>query len=211
MKVQRLASPDDLEASILAAARGCLEAGQLLLYPTDTLYAIGCRAADGAAAAQVRRAKGRDDAKPFPLIAGTLDQARSLAATWPEDAERLAARFWPGPLTLVLPLGAPLPAAVTAGESSVAVRVPAAAFARALCDGAGPLVATSANQSGDPGPRLFAQARDAVGAAAYLLVDAGTLPGTPSTIVDVTGVPRLLRAGVIPWSDVESALANRRS
>src|SRR5204862_5432656 len=116
----------------------------------------------------------------------------------------LVARFWPGPLTLVVAARAEVPSAVTAGTGTVAVRVPALELPRALCRGAGPLVSTSANRSGEPPPLTCAEALAEVGAAAVLALDAG--PGRPlaSTVVDLTvRPPRLLRAGAVPWEDVE--------
>lgn len=203
MNVRRLASADDPAEAVVAAAVEALGPGGVLVYPTDTLYAIGGRASDAAAAAAVRSAKGRDDGKPLPLIAASVDQVRALSSPLGPAVEALARRLWPGPLTLVLPLVGALPDAVTSGSPTIAIRVPAASFARALCERAGPLVSTSANKSGGAPPRRFEDAADAVGRAARLLIDAGSLPGTPSTIVDVTaGSPRLVREGSVAWSDV---------
>lgn len=183
-----------------------LAAGDLLIYPTDTLYAIGGLYADPEVSARVRLAKRRDDAKGLPLIAGDAAQARSLCAAWPEAANVLAGRFWPGPLTLVLPARDGLPAALTAGLGTVAVRVPALLLARALC-ARGPLVSTSANRSGELAPGTCAEALRAVGAAAGLALDAGPLGGAPSTIVSLAGaVPELLREGPVGWAEVARAL-----
>lgn len=205
--VHRIASPDAVTASALNHAARSVDAGGCIVYPTDTLYAIGCRAADGAGAARVRLAKGRDDGKPLPLIAGSLAQAASLSnALEAGPALQLARLFWPGPLTLVLPLTADLPFDVTAGRDTVAVRVPAAAFARALCERTGPLVSTSANRSGMPAPRSFADAAAAVGEYAEVLIDAGALFGEASTIVDMTAQPALVRSGAVAWRDVQRAL-----
>jgi hypothetical protein len=88
---------------VVALAASLLTAGSLLIYPTDTLYALGGRVLDAAAGGAVRRAKGREEGKPLPLVAADLGQARALCASWPEAADQLAARFWPGPLSLVVP------------------------------------------------------------------------------------------------------------
>jgi L-threonylcarbamoyladenylate synthase len=197
-------SPDP---AIVARAASVLAEGNLLIYPTDTLYALGGRALDGAVARAVRAAKGREEGKALPVIASDPDQARALAARWPAPAAILSARFWPGPLTLILPAGAGLPADLTAGSGGVAVRVPALPLARELCRSAGPLVSTSANRSGEAPAVTCSEAVQAVGAAAALCLDAG--PGTraASTIVDLTGeTPSLARAGPVEWRDVAEAL-----
>jgi len=187
-----------------------LASGALLIYPTDTLYALGGRALDPRAARAVREAKGREDGKPLPVIVADLDQARSVCAAWPASAAILAARFWPGPLTLVLPAGPAVPQEVTAGSPGLALRVPALELARALCRAAGPLISTSANRSGAPPPVTCAEAVRGVGSSAALALDAG--PGKPagSTIVDL-GVepPALRRAGPVSWQDVVAALGFR--
>lgn len=198
------------EPDAVARAVDALSRGGLLIYPTDTLYAIGGRARDSRAAEAVRRAKGRDDGKALPLVAASLDQARALCSAWPPEAAALAARFWPGPLTLVLPADSALPSQVTAGTGTVAVRVPALELTRALCRGAGPLVSTSANRSGGPPPVTCEEAVSAVGAAAALALDAGPGRAVASTIVDlVSGPPRLVRAGAVPWDEIEGVLPPR--
>ena len=198
------AEPDE---AVLRRAIALLEKGSLLIYPTDTLYALGGRALDAEAAAEVRLAKGREDGKPLPLVAADVAQARLLCASWPEAADVLSTRFWPGPLTLVLPALASLPMEVTAGTARVAVRVPDLELTRALCRGAGPLVSTSANRAGGTPPVTCADAVEAIGAAVALALDAGRGRALSSTIVDLSGeAPRLLREGAIAWEDVEGVL-----
>jgi L-threonylcarbamoyladenylate synthase len=197
---------DDPAAASLDRALAILGAGGLLIYPTDTLYAIGGRAQDPSVAEKVRAAKGRET-KPLPLIAADVGQVDSLATALTAEALRLADRFWPGPLTLILPARPEVPDGVTAGTGTVAVRVPALVLARRLCQRAGPLVSTSANLSGGPSPVTCAEAVAAVGPAVTLALDAG--PGRPvaSTIVDVTGRPaRLVRSGAVPWAEVLASL-----
>lgn len=196
----RISGLNDSDAHVLEAATRVLRApGRVVVYPTDTLYALGCRAEDAEAAARVRGAKGRDEAKPLPLVGGSVDQVQSLAPSWNDAARRLAKVFWPGPLTLVLPHAGRLPTEVTAEGATIAIRVPASSFLRDLCHAAGPLVSTSANRSGEPAPGSFDAAEAAVGQFADLLIDGGRLDGVPSTIVDVTGEPRLVRPGRLPW------------
>jgi L-threonylcarbamoyladenylate synthase len=200
--------PDRPETAVVEQVAALVRTGKLVIYPTDTLYALGGRALDADAAAKVRTAKGRDERKPLPLVAGDAGQARGLCAAWPAAAERLATRFWPGPLTLVLRARAEVPAQVTAGTGTVAVRVPGSALARRLCEVAGgALVSTSANRAGAPAPRTCAEAVAGVGAFAALALDGGPGPPRPSTIVDLSGgVPRLLREGPVPWADVLEVL-----
>jgi L-threonylcarbamoyladenylate synthase len=162
---------------------------------------------DAAAGAAVRRAKGREEGKPLPLVAADLEQARALCASWPEAADQLAARFWPGPLSLVVPAAPTVPADVTAGSGHIAVRVPDLELTRALCRQTGALVSTSANRAGGTPPINCADALEAVGAAAALALDAGRGRAVASTIVDLTSTPpRLLRGGAIPWEEIEGVL-----
>ena len=200
------------QADPAAVARGAevLRGGELLIFPTETLYALGGRALDPGAAARVRAAKGRPGGQPLPLIVADREQARAACARWPGEAERLAAAFWPGPLTLVLPAAAALPPEVTAGTGTVAVRVPGLPLAVALCAAAGPIISTSANRSGEPGPVTCADAVRGVGPFAALAMDGGPGGALPSTIVDLAGPePRLVRAGAVPWADVDAVLEGR--
>ena len=200
-------SGTDPDPAVVALAASLLTAGSLLIYPTDTLYALGGRVLDAAAGAAVRRAKGREEGKPLPLVAADLEQARVLCASWPEAADQLAARFWPGPLSLVVPAAPTVPADVTAGSGNIAVRVPDLELTRALCRQTGALVSTSANRAGGTPPITCADALEAVGAAAALALDAGRGRAVASTIVDLTSTPpRLLRGGAIPWEEIEGVL-----
>ncbi len=202
----RPVNADDPERVLVGEAIDRLRAGELLIYPTDTLYALGGRAQDVGVALRVREVKGRGDSKPLPLIAGGLDQARSLWAVCPNAVDALAAHFWPGPLTLVLPASELVPGEVLGEASSVAVRVPGSALARSLCAEAGPLISTSANRAGAPPPRSCAAAVAAVGAAVSLALDAGELESAPSTIVDLCAEARLVRPGAIAWERVLAVL-----
>ena len=201
---------DDPAPEAVARAVELLRGGHLLIYPTDTLYALGGCALDPAPVHKVRLAKGRDQAKPLPLIAADADQVRALCRVFPPSAERLAARFWPGPLTLVLPAAAAVPGEVTAGTGTVAIRIPALALARALCAAAGPLVSTSANPAGGPLPVTCQEAVAGVGPSAALALDAGPGQALGSTILDLSvAPPRLLRAGPVSWHDIEAVSLSR--
>jgi len=178
-----------------------------VILPTDTLYALACQARQAAAARAVRAAKGRDDGKPLPLVAGEVEQLDSICGPLPEAARRLAACFWPGPLTLVLPATDEVPSDVTSGGGTIAVRVPAHDFLRRLCLRVGPLVSTSANRSGHAAAQSCTAALAEVGPFATLAVDGGVGRSLPSTIVDMTvPEPRLLRAGALAWAEISAAL-----
>jgi L-threonylcarbamoyladenylate synthase len=188
---------EDIEDAVRALGAG------LVIFPTDTFYALGARVGEPALVRRAREAKGRPDEKPLPLVAAEPAQARALCAGWPPLAEELAGRFWPGPLTLVLPAAPGVPREVTSGSGTVAVRVPALALARALCARSGPLVSTSANRSGEPPPLTCAEACRGVGGFAALALDGGPGRPLPSTIVSVAGGrAELLREGALPWAEV---------
>src|SRR5262249_40590344 len=114
------------DAGVLSRAEAALQRGELLIYPTDTLYALGGRALEADAARRVGRARGREADNPLPLVLAGLEQLGLVCAGWPPAADRLAEVFWPGPLTLVVPARPELPGELTAGAGSIAVRVPAA-------------------------------------------------------------------------------------
>jgi L-threonylcarbamoyladenylate synthase len=196
----RIVAPEDL-----AEAVELLRRGELLIYPTETLYALG-GVASGDVARRVRAAKGRQEAKALPLVVGDKEQARALCAVWPAFAERLALAFWPGPLTLVLRAGSGVAPEISAGTGCVALRVPGHQVPRGLARQAGPLISTSANLSGQPAAASCRDAVLAVGAHASLALDAGTLGGVASTIVDLTRQPRLRRAGAVSLEALARAL-----
>ena len=193
---------------MLASAIDALRRGLVVAYPTDTLYGLAADPRRGDAVAAVFRIKGRSAGQALPMIAADAAQA-ALVVRLPGLGVRLAARFWPGPLTLVAAAAAALADGVAAADGTVAVRVPDHEVARALARGFGfPIVATSANRSGEPPPARASDVRAALGAAVAVLVDAGDAPGgAPSTIVDVTrDAPRLVRAGAIAWERVLESL-----
>jgi L-threonylcarbamoyladenylate synthase len=181
--------------------------GLVVAYPTDTLYGLAVDPANPGAVTKLFALKGRDLAKAIPLIAADVGQVRTWTTLTPL-AERLAAAFWPGPLTLVLRAAARMDARVMAEGGTVAIRVPDQPIARALAAAAEcPVTSTSANPSGEPptpDPDEVARALPAVD----VLIDGGVTPGgAPSTIVDATGSqPVLIRAGAIAWERVLESL-----
>jgi L-threonylcarbamoyladenylate synthase len=196
----------DLERRIDEAA-AVLRRGGIVVYPTETLYAVGARADDAAALQRLARAKLRPEGKPLPLLAA--DRAQVLRVARLEGAAaRVADRLWPGPLTLVLPAVPGLHEAVTAGSGTVGIRIPGSALARALAARAGfPLVSTSANPSGGPPPARVEDLAPALVAQVDHVLDGGPTPGgLPSTVAVLDGVEvRVLRAGAVPAADIAAA------
>lgn len=191
----RVLSAADPEA--VTAASHALDDGELVVFPTDTLYGLAADALDEAACLRVFDAKKRPADSPLPVLVGGLEDVRHVARLTPLG-RRLAAAHWPGPLTLVLPALGHVPGVVTAGGKTVAVRV-VAGFARTLASHFGPITATSANVHGAPSPATVEEARAQLGTAARLYVDGGRVGGVASTIVDATGdAPRIVREGALP-------------
>ena len=206
LRINVSASAPDPES--IGRAASVLRAGGIAAIPTDTLYGLAANPFDAAAVARLFTIKNRELEKAIPLVACDLRQVRLRIGWLPEVAERLARRFWPGPLTLVVSAPVGIAPDVTGGTGTVGVRVPAHEVTRALCAAAGaPLTATSANISGRPATADPETVASELGTRIDLLVDAGPTPGgPPSTIVDVTGQePRLIRAGAIEWHDVLAA------
>jgi len=188
----------------IEAAASVLRGGGIVVYPTETLYALGARADRPAALERLALAKLRPEGKPLPLLAA--DRAQVLEVARLEGrALRVAERLWPGPLTLVLPALPRVDVAVTAGSGTVGIRIPASPVARALAARAGfALVSTSANPAGGPPPVRVADLDPVLLAAVDHVLDGGPTPGgLPSTVVWIEGVEvRLLREGAVPLSTV---------
>jgi L-threonylcarbamoyladenylate synthase len=199
---------EEIGARIEAAA-ATLRRGGVVAYPTETFYGLGALARDAAAVARLAGAKGRPEGKPLPLLAADRAMVEEVAELGPLAA-RLADRFWPGPLTLVLPARPGLPDAVTAGTGTVGVRVPGSEVARALSRAAGgPIVSTSANPSGGPPPSRAEELEPGLRARLDGVLDCGPAPGgLPSTVAAVEdGRVRLVRAGAVPFEQVLAAAA----
>ncbi len=199
------------DSVVLAQAADAIKRGDVVAYPTETFYGLPADPRNAQAIERVFAAKGRRSEEPLPLIAADLMQVEQWFGRLSPIAAALAHDFWPGPLTLVLPLPAnhELPANLTAGRDNIAVRVPAHPVARALAAAAGGLVtSTSANPSGTPPATTADEVRRTLADRVAMVIDGGTTAGgAPSTIVDVVGAhPRLVRAGVIAWERVLSSL-----
>lgn len=193
----------------IAKAAALIRAGRLVAFPTETVYGLGGDATDDTAVARIFQAKGRPRFNPLIVHLPDLAAAR-LIADFDDRAEALAAAFWPGPLTLVLPLrdGAPVSPLVTAGLPTVAIRIPAHPLARALLSAVGrPVAAPSANPSGRVSPTRAAHVLDGLSGRIAAVLDGGaSAVGVESTILGLDGPPRLLRPGGIPAEALEAAL-----
>jgi len=191
-------SPTSPEPEAIADAAAVLAAGGLVAFPTETVYGLGARGLHGADVLRIFAAKERPVGHPLILHVDGEAMARTLATSWPLLASRLAAAFWPGPLTLVVPRAAHVPDAVTGGLATVGLRAPQHAVALALVRAAGePLAAPSANAHMHVSPTTAAHVVRSLGDRVDLVIDAGPCAhGIESTVVDLTGdVPRVLRAG----------------
>lgn len=198
-----------LSATSTDRAAQALLAGGLVLMPTETVYGLAADAANPRAVAAVYEAKGRPSFNPLIAHVADLEMARRIAR-FDARAEALAGRFWPGPLTLVLPAaGAEAVCDLArAGLDTVAVRAPAHPVAHALISAVGrPLVAPSANRSGRPSPTTFADAVEETGAAAAAALDGGPCAvGLESTVVALLDQPRLLRPGAVTRGEIEAVI-----
>jgi L-threonylcarbamoyladenylate synthase len=202
-------NPDAPDPAVIAHAAAVIRRGGLVAIPTDTLYGLAADPFNETAVARVFAAKGRPADRALPLIAADLAQVIQQIGPLARDAARLAERFWPGPLTLVLRAPDTLAAAVRGAEGTVAVRVPACAVARQLCRAAERLLtATSANASGGPATSDPDCVEASMGQAVDMLLDAGPTPGgSPSAILDMTtSPPAMVRSGAVSWEDVQRCL-----
>lgn len=193
----------------IAQASALLGRGALVAFPTETVYGLGADATDGCAVAAIYQAKGRPSFNPLIVHVPDVATAQKYAQ-WSDTAELLARAFWPGPLSLVVPLrdGHGLSSLVTAGLPTVAIRVPAhPAAVRLLRAFGGPVAAPSANPSGRISPTTAAHVVAGLGDKVAAIVDDGPCTvGLESTIVGLAGTPSLLRPGGIPSEALEAAL-----
>jgi L-threonylcarbamoyladenylate synthase len=191
----------------LRRALEVLESGGLVAFPTDTVYGVGAKVFDRVAVESIYTVKDRSVEKAIPVLIGDLDDLLKVAIAVPEVAYRLAAHFWPGPLTLVIPKHPGLPEAVSSGPT-VGVRIPDLPTALALLRLAGPMAVTSANISGQPSPTTAQEVFSQLGGRIAIILDGGTTPGgVPSTVVDCAGgKPQILRAGPIPQQEIQDII-----
>ena len=195
-------SPD-----VIPIALEILRSGGLVAFPTDTVYGVGALAFDGMAIESIYIAKDRPVEKAIPILIADMEDMEKVGMSIPQTAYTLAARFWPGPLTCVIPKQPTLPPAVSA-TSTVGVRVPDHLVARALLRAAGPMAVTSANLSGEPSPSTAQEVYGQLTGRISLIIDGGRTPGgVPSTVVDCsTSELKILREGPISEQELLSLL-----
>jgi len=195
--------------STLPRALAILRGGGLVAFPTDTVYGVGALAFDAAAIEKIYEAKGRSTEKAIPILLGDTADLEKVTAQVSEMALRLAGRFWPGPLTLVVPKHPSLPEAVSTAPT-VGVRVPDHPVARALLRAAGPMAVTSANLSGQASPCTAEEVLVQLVGRIALIIDGGKTPdGVPSTVVNCAGAePQVLREGPITLAQIKAILTS---
>lgn len=197
----------------LKRAAQLIREGRLVAFPTETVYGLGANALDESAVERIFLAKGRPSTSPLIVHVDSVEMARSLVEAWPEAAGILAGHYWPGPLTLVLPKKALIPAAVTAGLATVGLRMPAHPVALALIREAGvPIAGPSANRFTELSPTTAEHVRKSLGSAVDLILDAGPASvGLESTVLSLAGEPELLRPGMISRRDIEALIGPVRT
>ena len=192
-------TPSSFEQAVCRAS-ALLRAGEVVALPTETVYGLAANALDAPAVARIFEIKGRPAHNPIIVHVADLAMARRCAAQWPALADRLAAAFWPGPLTMVLGRAARIPDMVTAGGATVGIRWPSHPFIQAVIRECGfPLAAPSANLSNRISPTSAEHVRRQLGTRIVLIVDGGpSQVGIESTVLDLSGkLPRVLRPGMI--------------
>lgn len=193
---------------ILRAAE-LIRAGELVAFPTETVYGLGANALDAEAVEKIYAAKGRPPSSPLIVHVCSIEMAQSLVREWPERAEKLTGKFWPGPLTLVLPKQPRVPDSLTAGLPTVGVRMPAHPIALDLIRAAGvPIAAPSANPFTELSPTTAQHVRDALRDRVALVLDGGpSKVGIESTVLSLAGAdPVLLRPGMVTKADIEAVI-----
>ena len=194
-------------SNAITSALEILYSGGLVAFPTDTVYGVGALAFDGKAVESIYTAKERPVEKAIPVLIGDREDLSKVAEEIPLFAARLIARFWPGPLTVLVPKKPALPEVVSANPA-VGVRVPDHEVARALLRLSGPLAVTSANRSSQPSPTTAQEVLQQLGGRIALILDGGRTPGgIPSTLVDCTGSEiQVLREGPITKDQLLNAI-----
>ena len=199
------------EPAVIAEAAAILRRGGVVAFPTETVYGLGANAMDAAAVQSIFAAKGRPADNPVIVHVADTAAARRLAAHWPDIATLLAEKFWPGSLTLILPKRPEMPEVVTAGGSTVGIRVPAHPIALELLRVAEiPIAAPSANRSTQISPTTAAHVMQSLNGRIDLVLDGGpTTGGLESTVLDLTvDPPRILRPGLVTRQQLQAVIGN---
>lgn len=198
-----------IDRKIMEEAGELLKAGALVAFPTETVYGLGANALDEKAAAKIYAAKGRPSDNPLIIHIADMESLPLITEEIPEEAVKLAEKFWPGPLTMVLKKSAVVPFGTTGGLNTVAVRMPSHPIALEMIRyGGGYIAAPSANTSGRPSPTLASHVADDMDGIIPMILDGGAVGiGIESTIVDLTdGVPTILRPGFITKEMLEEVV-----
>ena len=196
-------------AAGIARASELIRAGELVAFPTETVYGLGANALDRSAIEKIYAAKGRPSSSPLIVHVSSVEMAKSLVREWPEQAEQLARIFWPGPLTLVLPKQPRVPDELTAGLDTVGIRMPAHPMAQALIAEAGvPIAAPSANRFTELSPTSAEHVRESLGDQVAMILDGGrTTVGIESTVLSLAGPHAvLLRPGMVTQQEIEAVI-----
>ncbi len=203
--------PDEPQPDRIDYIVSCLRKGDVVALPTDTFYGLAVDPVNRRAVEQIYQIKTRQKHKPLSLLIASLSQAYTLARDTDSRLDRLADRFWPGPLTIIVRAGTKLPLRSTANTGNVAIRVPDAAIPRAVVEHFGlPITATPANLQGAPECPYAGSVRDQFGDRVPLIVDGGpTGRAQPTTIVDLSLGPdrwEIVREGAIPTHEIVMVL-----
>ena len=200
---------DNIDYSVMEMAGEILRRGEMVAFPTETVYGLGANALDESASAKIYEAKGRPSDNPLIVHISKEEQLEPLVKEIPEKARLLMEKFWPGPLTLIFKKKDTVPDGTTGGLDTVAIRMPDNAVALAMIDAAKvPIAAPSANTSGRPSPTTANHVMDDMNGRISMILDGGAVGiGIESTIVDVTGeIPMILRPGYINKSMLENVV-----
>jgi L-threonylcarbamoyladenylate synthase len=205
MKITDILSTD--HPKVIERAVTLIKSGGLIAFPTDTVYGIGVSAFQSAAIDRIYKVKGRSTLKAIPILLGNSDLAERITTPFSPQIRKLAEKFWPGPLTLVVPLLSSLPKNLSP-TPTIGIRVPDHEFALRLLNETGPLAATSANLSGNSSALTAGEVQSQLGGNVDLILDGGdSRGGLESTVLDCTSEkPILLRAGPILWDEIELEL-----
>jgi len=209
MSTEVVVCQEEIGSGLVDRVAYAVSGGQIIVCPTDTLYALVADTQNSTAMDRIYVIKGRSITQSLPLIAADLEQVNEEVGPLSKLGTRLASTFWPGPLTLIVQANAALGNQCKATDGSVAVRVPKQSFARAIARQVGhPVTATSANRSGNAAISRIEDLTEDIRNGVDLIVNAGSLVGgAPSTIVDVRyATPILIRNGAVPWDRVLESL-----
>jgi len=202
-------SPESPDPAVIRYAASLIRRGGIVAIPTDTFYGIAADPFNLAAVEQIYRVKGRPETRALPILVNSVAQGVSLSSDVPYSFHKLAAKFWPGPLTLLVEASTHIPRKITAGTGNVAVRWPKCAVVAALIsEVGGPITGTSGNISGLPACASALELLQQMGDRLPLILDAGQTPGNlASTIVKLEGDDwAVMREGVIPEDQIRAAI-----